>query len=82
MPTVQREVNRDSKEPVIENKNAGMRRGDEQIALLFLTDVARDFRLRWGAVQRSFLDDSMQAVPKGQGSAPCTLKKLSKGYDG
>ena len=33
-----------------------------QLAPLFLPDVAKDFRSRWGAVQTSFVDDPRQAV--------------------
>ena len=61
IPTEQRE-NRDRKEPVIENQNSDMRSEDEQLAPLFLPDVAKDFRSRWDAIRRSFVDDPRQAV--------------------
>jgi len=62
IPTAQREVNRDRKEPVIENQNSDVRSEGEQLAPLFLPDVAKDFRSRWDGVQRSFVDDPSQAV--------------------
>jgi hypothetical protein len=64
MPSAQREVNRDPKEPVIENQNSDVRREDKQLAPLFLPDVAKDFRSRWYAVQTSFVDDPRQAADK------------------
>jgi len=62
IPTAQREVNRDRKEPVIENQNSDVRSEGEQLAPLLSPDVAKDFRSRWDAVQRSFVDDPRQAA--------------------
>jgi len=47
---------------VIENQNSDVRSEGEQLAPLFLPDVAKDFCSRWDGVQRSFVDDPSQAV--------------------
>jgi hypothetical protein len=49
--------NRDREVPVIETQNFDVRSEDGQLAPLFLQEVAKDFRTRWDAVQRSFVDD-------------------------
>jgi len=36
-------------EPAIENQNSDVRSEEEQLAPLFLPDVAKDFRTRWDA---------------------------------
>lgn len=66
IPTSQKEVNRDRKEPVMENQNSAVRSEEEQIGPFFLPDVAKDFRLRWDAVQRSFVDDPRKAARQGE----------------
>ena len=66
IPTSQKEVNRDRKEPVMENQNSIVRSEEEQIDPFFLPDVAKDFRLRWDAVQRSFVDDPRKAARQGE----------------
>jgi len=80
IPTAQREVNRDRKEPVIENQNSDVRSKDEQLAPLFLPDVAKDFRSRWDAVQRSFVDDPRQAVQQTDELIAQVMKSLAETF--
>jgi len=80
IPTAQREVNRDLKESVIENQNSDVRSEDEQLAPLFLPDVAKDFRSRWDAVQRSFVDDPRQAVRQADELVAQVMKSLAETF--
>jgi hypothetical protein len=80
IPTAQQEVNRDRKEPVIENQNSDVRSEDEQLAPLFLPDVAKDFRSRWDAVQRSFVDDPRQAVRQADELVAQVMKSLAETF--
>jgi hypothetical protein len=80
IPTAQREVNRDLKEPVIENQNSDVRSEDEQLAPLFLPDVAKDFRSRWDAVQISFVDDPRQAVRQADELVAQVMKSLAETF--
>jgi hypothetical protein len=80
IPTAKREVNRDRKEPVIENQNSDVRSEDEQLAPLFLPDVAKDFRSRWDAVQRSFVDDPRQAVRQADELVAQVMKSLAETF--
>jgi hypothetical protein len=80
IPTAQREVNRDLKEPVLENQNSDVRSEDEQLAPLFLPDVAKDFRSRWDAVQISFVDDPRQAVRHADELVAQVMKSLAETF--
>ena len=80
MPTAQREVNRDLKEPVIANQNSDVRSEDKQLAPLFFPDVAKDFRSRWDAVQISFVDDPRQAVRQGDELVAQVMKSLAETF--
>ena len=80
IPTAQREVNRDRKEPVIENQNTNVGSQDEQLAPLFLPDVAKDFRSRWDAVQISFVDDPRQAVRQADELVAQVMKRLAETF--
>lgn len=66
IPISQREVNRDRREPVMEHQNSAVRNEEEQIGPFFLPDAAKDFRLRWDAVQQSFVDDPRKAARQGE----------------
>jgi hypothetical protein len=79
-PTAQREVNRDLKKPEIENKNSDLTSEDKQLAPLFLTDVAKDFRARWDAVQIGFVDDPKQAVRQGDELVAQVMKSLAETF--
>jgi hypothetical protein len=80
IPTAQREVNRDLKEPVIENQNSDVSSEGEQLAPLFLPDVAKDFRSRWDAVQISFVDDPRQAVRQADELVAQVMKSLAETF--
>jgi hypothetical protein len=80
VPAAQREVNRDRKEPVIQNQNPDVRSEEEQLAPLFLPDMAKDFRSRWDAVQRSFVDDPRQAVRQADELVAQVMKSLAETF--
>jgi hypothetical protein len=80
IPTAQREINRDRKEPVIENQNADVTSEEGQLAPLFLPDVAKDFRSRWDAVQISFVDDPKQAVRQADELVAQVMKSLAETF--
>lgn len=80
MPTVQREFNQAIREPVIENQNPAVMGEDAQLAPLFLADVDKDFRSRWDAVQRSFVDDPRQAVRQGDELVAQVMKSLAETF--
>ena len=76
MPLAQQELNQDIKEPVIGNDNVE----GEQLAALFLPDVAKDFRSRWDVVQRSFVDDPRQAARQGDELVAQVMKCLAETF--
>jgi hypothetical protein len=80
IPTAQQEVARDLKESVIVNKPSEAKNEGEQLAPLFVPDVARDFRLRWDAVQSSFVDDPVQAVRQGDELVIQVMKSLEETF--
>jgi hypothetical protein len=80
IPTAQLEVGRDLKEPVIANKPTDAKKEGEQLAPLFLPDVAKDFRSHWDAVQSSFVDDPRQAVRQGDELVAQVMKSLAETF--
>ena len=80
IPTTQREVDRGLKETVIENQDSDVRGEDEQLAPLFLPDVAKDFHSRWYAVQISFVDDPRQAVRQADELVAQVMKSLEETF--
>jgi len=80
MPAAKQEVNRDRKEPAIENRNSDVRSKDEQLVAAFLPDVAKDFRLRWDAIQMSFVDDPRQAARQGDDLVAQVMKNLAETF--
>jgi hypothetical protein len=80
IPTAQLEVGRDLKESVIANKTSDAEKEGEQLAPLFLPDVAKDFRSRWDAVQSSFVDDPRQAVRQGDELVAQVMKSLAETF--
>ena len=52
----------------------------ERLAPLFLRDVGNDFRSRWDAVQRSFVDDPRQAVRQADELVAQVMKSLRKHF--
>lgn len=51
-----------------------------ELAPLFLTDVAKDFRSRWDVVQRSFVDDPGQAVRQADELVAQVMKSLAETF--
>lgn len=80
VPTTQRQVNRDLTQPVNENRTSDVRSEGEQLAPLFLPDVAKDFRSRWDAVQGSFVDDPGRAVQQGDELVAQVMKSLAETF--
>jgi hypothetical protein len=80
MPTAQRELGRDLEAPTVAKKTSEMKQEGEQLAPLFLPDVAKDFRSRWDAVQSSFVDDPRQAVRQGDELVAQVMKSLAETF--
>ena len=68
------------KEPAIENQNSEVTGKDERLAPLFLPEVAKDFRLRWDAVQRGFVDDPGEAVRLADELVAQVMKSLAETF--
>ena len=67
-------------EPVTENQDSEMTGKDEQLAPLFLPDVAKDFRSRRDTVQRSFVDDPGQSVRHADELVAQVMKSLAETF--
>ncbi len=65
---------------VIENQEGDGANEEEQLAPLFLPDVAKDFRSRWDTVQRSFVDDPRQAVRQADELVAQVMKSLAETF--
>ena len=65
---------------MIENQNPDVGSQDEQLAPLFLPDVAKVFRSRWDAVQISFVDDPRQAVRQADELVAQVMKSLAETF--
>ena len=81
-PAAQREVDRDLEAPAIANQTSDAKPEGEQLAPLFPSDVAKDFRSRWDAVQSSFVDDPRQAVRQGDELVAQVMKTLAETFSG
>ena len=77
IPTTQAAVNRDLHDPVLEHHTLDTKSSNEQLAPLFLPTIATDFRSRWDAIQRSFVDDPKQAVRQGDELVAQVMKSLA-----
>jgi hypothetical protein len=55
-------------------------REEEQLAPLFASDVAGDFRARWDAVQIGFVDDPRQAVRQADELVAQVMKSLAESF--
>jgi hypothetical protein len=80
IPTAQRELGRDLGAPTVANKTSAVKQEGEQLAPLFLPDVAKDFRSRWDTVQSSFVDDPRQAVRHGDELVAQVMKSLAESF--
>jgi hypothetical protein len=74
LPTAPRDRTRD------ENQNSDVRSADKQLAALFLPDAAKEFRSRWDAVQRGFVDDPTQAVQQADELVAQVMKSLAETF--
>jgi hypothetical protein len=52
----------------------------KSLAPLFTQDAATDFRSRWDAVQRSFVDDPQEAVRAGDELVAQVIKSLAESF--
>jgi hypothetical protein len=77
MPTAQRAANREVRDLPVDMHNRDGRSEDKQLVPLFLPDVSTDFRSRWDAVQRGFVDDPKQAVREGDELVTQVMKSLA-----
>jgi len=80
IPTVRREIGRDVEATVIAKKTSDVTKENEELAPLFLPDVAKDFRSRWDAVQGSFVDDPRQAVRQGDELVAHVMQSLAETF--
>ena len=80
MPTAQRDVGGDLEVPGIASKTPVVKQEGEQLAPLFLPDVAKGFRSRWDTVQSSFVDDPKQAVRHGDELVAQVMKSLAETF--
>jgi hypothetical protein len=76
----QRDVDRTTGQP--EDGRRQQAREVEQLAPLFATDVAGDFRGRWDAVQIGFVDDPKQAVQQADELVAQVMKSLAESFSG
>jgi hypothetical protein len=79
-PTATRAVSIAVGEAVTEHHNLDEKSDDQQLAPLFLPDVATGFRLRWDTVQRSFVDDPKQAVRQGDELVSAVIDSLTETF--
>jgi hypothetical protein len=82
MRTQQPEVGGDLEAPVMANKTGELKQEGEQLAPLFLPDVAKGFRSRWDAVQSGFVDDPRGAVRHGDELVAQVMKSLPETFSG
>jgi hypothetical protein len=73
LPTAPRDATRD------ENRNQ-CESDDNQLAALFLPDAAKEFRSRWDAIQRGFVDDPSQAVRQADELVSRVMKSLAETF--
>src|SRR4029077_3047739 len=78
MPPAPQEV-QDLNEAVLDRRNGDVT-GEKQLAPLFLPDVAQEFRSRWDAVQRGFVDDPRQAVQQGDELVGQVMQSLAQTF--
>jgi hypothetical protein len=58
----------------------GHAQAGEQLAALFLADVAQDFRRRWDAIQIGFVDDPQEAVRSADELVAEVMKTLAESF--
>jgi len=80
LPMAQQEVGQDLEIPVTVSNTSEVKKEGEQLAPLFLPDVAKGFRSRWDAVQSSFVDDPRQSVRQGDELVAQVMKSLAETF--
>jgi hypothetical protein len=80
MPPAEQELRRDLDEPGLDNHNVDVSTEERELAPLFLTDVAKEFRSRWNAVQSGFVDDPREAVRQGDELVGQVMKSLTETF--
>jgi hypothetical protein len=74
------EERRTAQRRATEEQQSRMSEGDEQLAPLFASDVAGEFRSRWDAVQIGFVDDPKQAVRQADELVAQVMKSLAESF--
>jgi hypothetical protein len=77
-PPRQQEAREDPNETVLVRNNPDLRSEERQLAPLFLPDVAKEFRARWDAVQRGFVDGPRDAVRRADELVVQVMKSLAE----
>jgi hypothetical protein len=80
IPSPRQEASPGSEKPGIDVKASNAGNEEVQLAPLFLTNVAEDFRSRWDAVQIGFVDDPRQAVHKADELVAQVMKSLAETF--
>ncbi len=62
------------------NRSGGGARREEQLAPLFTSEAAADYRSRWDIVQRGFVDDPRQAVRLGDELVAQVMQNLAETF--
>jgi hypothetical protein len=73
-------ANEESNRPAADRRPVSTTKADEQLAPLFVPDVAKDFRSRWDAVQSGFVDDPKEAVRHGDELVAQVMKSLAETF--
>lgn len=74
LPTVPRDGTRN------ETQTSGVRSREKQLVALFLPNAENEFRSRWDAVQRGFVDDPSQAVRQADELVAQVMKGLAETF--
>lgn len=78
--SARQDVPEDCHEAVLESHKTDLRTEEGELAPLFLTDVAKEFRARWDTVQRGFVDDPRDAVRQGDELVVRVMKSLAETF--
>lgn len=80
LPPAEQKLERDLDERGLDNHHVDVRIEERELAPLFLTDVAKEFRSRWNAVQSGFVDDPREAVRQGDELVGQVMKSLTETF--
>ncbi len=79
-PVGQLEAHRADQESLVDKKDRSAANAGEQLAPLFLADVAAGFRSSWSAVQIGFVDDPHQAVRQADELVAQVMQSLAQTF--